>query len=154
MTEIPASAAWHSDVRHVVWPRTAGLDRHQIQHPGPVCLGQAPARHLPAHAEREIAVAEGASGTGPDIAPSSMLSNIQAQCGKTARWARLAGRGNVVKVETETPALGRKPSATAIPSTLDKRASPRLYPKQKPVVLSDLWLHRRARPCPSPLDVQ
>ena len=33
----------------------------------------------------------------------------------------------MVKVETEAPALGRKPSATATPSTLDKRASPRLY---------------------------
>ena len=33
----------------------------------------------------------------------------------------------MVKVETEAPALGRKPSATATPSTLDKRTSPRLY---------------------------
>ena len=30
-------------------------------------------------------------------------------------------------METEAPALWRKPSATATPSTLDKRASPRLY---------------------------
>ena len=33
----------------------------------------------------------------------------------------------MVKVKTEAPALRRKPSATATPSTLDKRASPRLY---------------------------
>ena len=33
----------------------------------------------------------------------------------------------MVQVETEAPAEGRKPSATATPSTLDKRASPRLY---------------------------
>ena len=33
----------------------------------------------------------------------------------------------MVKVETEAPALWRKPPETANPSTLDKRASPRLY---------------------------
>ena len=33
----------------------------------------------------------------------------------------------MVKVETEAPALWRKPPETATPSTLDKRASPRLY---------------------------
>ena len=33
----------------------------------------------------------------------------------------------MVNVETEASALGRKPSATATPSTLDKRAAPRLY---------------------------
>ena len=33
----------------------------------------------------------------------------------------------MVKVETEAPASRRKPSATATPSTLDKRTSPRLY---------------------------
>ena len=33
----------------------------------------------------------------------------------------------MVKGETEAPAQGRKPSATATPSTLDKRASPRLH---------------------------
>ena len=54
-------------------------------------------------------------------------SRPRAQCGKTARWVRGAGRGTVVQVETEAPAEGRKPSATATPSTLDKRASPRLY---------------------------
>ena len=32
----------------------------------------------------------------------------------------------MVKVETEAPAPGRKPSATATPSALDKRVSPRL----------------------------
>ena len=30
-------------------------------------------------------------------------------------------------METEAPALWRKPPETATPSTLDKRASPRLY---------------------------
>ena len=39
----------------------------------------------------------------------------------------------MVKVETEAPAPGRKPSATATPSTLDKRASPRLYRLEAPV---------------------
>ena len=33
----------------------------------------------------------------------------------------------MIKVETEAPALGRNSSATATPSTLDKRAAPRLY---------------------------
>ena len=33
----------------------------------------------------------------------------------------------MVKAETEAPALWRKPPETANPSTLDKRASPRLY---------------------------
>ena len=33
----------------------------------------------------------------------------------------------MVKVETEAPALWRKPPETATPSTLDKRTSPRLY---------------------------
>ena len=35
--------------------------------------------------------------------------------------------GTVVKVENEAPARWRKPPETATPSTLDKRASPRLY---------------------------
>ena len=33
----------------------------------------------------------------------------------------------MVKVENEAPARWRKPPETATPSTLDKRASPRLY---------------------------
>lgn len=33
----------------------------------------------------------------------------------------------MVKAETEAPVLWRQPSATATPSTPDKRASPRLY---------------------------
>ena len=40
---------------------------------------------------------------------------------------RRAGRGIVVKVETEAPAQWRKLSATATPPTLDKRADSRLY---------------------------
>ena len=40
-------------------------------------LGQAPARHLPAHGGREIAAAEGASGTEPEIALSSTLSTYK-----------------------------------------------------------------------------
>ena len=37
-----------------------------------------------------------------------------------------SGEGPGVKVQTEDPALWRTLSATATPSTLDKRASPRL----------------------------
>ena len=33
----------------------------------------------------------------------------------------------MVKVENEAPARSRKPQETATPTTLDKRASPRLY---------------------------
>ena len=43
----------------------------------------------------------------------------------------------MVKVETEAPALWRKPPETATPSTLDKRASPRLYLGQSRRALRD-----------------
>ena len=43
-----------------------------------------------------------------------------------ARTRQPGTREGVVK-ETEAPALWRKPPETATPSTLDKRASPRLY---------------------------
>ena len=46
----------------------------------------------------------------------------------------------MVKVETEAPALWRKPPETANPSTLDKRASPRLYrPVWRVKVLKEFW---------------
>ena len=49
----------------------------------------------------------------------------------------------MVKVETEAPALWRKPPETAIHSTLDKRTSPRLYTLRLGA--------RRAWPAPRPL---
>ena len=57
----------------------------------------------------------------------------------------------MVKVETEAPALGRKPSATATPSTLDKRASPRLYR----LIRNNLHFNTRALrgPCVAPRPV-
>ena len=44
----------------------------------------------------------------------------------------------MVKVETEASAPGRKPSATATPSTLDERASPRLYWRDLAVAATEL----------------
>ena len=53
----------------------------------------------------------------------------RAQCGKTTRRVRRAGSRSVVNVETEVPALWRKPSKTAIPSTLDKSVPSTLHRK-------------------------
>ena len=114
--------------------RTAGELAEAIQAVAPVAEPEAPGevgegRALPgcstvaAPRSGMPASADGPASRGrrPD------LEGRRVHCGKSARWVRGARRGNVIKVETEAPALGRNPSATATPSTLDKRAVPRLY---------------------------
>ena len=70
--------------------------------------------HVPERAVGQLRVGEG------------LISN-ESRVREVRTLSSMNGERNVVKVETEAPALWRKPPETATPSTLDERAAPRLY---------------------------
>ena len=84
-------------------------------------------RALPGRAPMAAHRPHAPDGWTISFAGARAWSRARAQRGKSARSVRRGGRGSEVKVEADAPARCRKPPETATPSTLDKRASPRLY---------------------------